>query len=202
MQRVRDAVAEIVDDLEMHQDKDVVLTEEITPEAEELPLAQLQRAEDRPTIGALRAEWQVGTPVLCIPGLGLLDEAAALMIAQLLKRAGIRARVEHADALSISRITGWDTEGVALICLCYVGNPSSAQIRYAVRRIRRRSSDTPVLITLLGRNTTEAAHTEFSDKGTLVEYSLRATVEKIFAIASDVTKTVELPRPAVQSAVA
>jgi predicted PurR-regulated permease PerM len=202
MQRVRDAVAEIVDDLEMHQDKDVVLTEEITPEAEELPLAQLQRAEDRPTIGALRAEWQGGTPVLCIPGLGLLDEAAALMIAQLLKRAGIRARVEHADALSISRITGWDTEGVALICLCYVGNPSSAQIRYAVRRIRRRSSDTPVLITLLGRNTTEAAHTEFSDKGTLVEYSLRATVEKIFAIASDVTKTVELPRPAVQSAVA
>jgi hypothetical protein len=124
------------------------------------------------------------------------------MIAQLLKRVGIRARVEHADALSISRITGWDTEGVALICLCYVGNPSSAQIRYAVRRIRRRSSDTPVLITLLGRNTTEPTHTEFSDKGTLVEHSLRATVEKIFAIASDVTKTVELPRLAVQSAVA
>ena len=124
------------------------------------------------------------------------------MIAQLLKRLGIRARVEHADALSISRITGWDTEGVALICLCYVGNPSSAQIRYAVRRIRRRTSDTPVLIALLGKSTTEAAHTEFSDKGALVEHSLRATVEKIFAIASDVTKIAESPRPAVQPAVA
>jgi hypothetical protein len=202
MQRVRDAVAEIVDDLETHQDKDAVLREEITPETGELPLAQLQRAEDRPTIGALQAEWQVGTPVLCIPGLGQLDEAAALMIAQLLKRLGIRARVEHADALSISRITGWDTEGVALICLCYVGNPSSAQIRYAVRRIRRRTSDTPVLIALLGKSTTEAAHTEFSDKGALVEHSLRATVEKIFAIASDVTKIAESPRPAAQPAVA
>ena len=132
MQRVRDAVAEIVDDLETHQDKDAVLREEITPKTGELPLAQLQRAEDRPSIGVLQAEWQTGTPVLCIPGLGQLDEAAALMIAQLLKRLGIGARVEHAEALSMSRITGWDTEGVALICLCYVGNPSSAQIRYAV----------------------------------------------------------------------
>ena len=126
MQRVRDAVAEIVDDLETHQDKDAVLREEITPKTGELPLAQLQRAEDRPSIGVLQAEWQTGTPVLCIPGFGQLDEAAALMIAQLLKRLGIGARVEHAEALSMSQITGWDTEGVALICLCYVGNPSSA----------------------------------------------------------------------------
>ena len=201
MQRVRDAVAEIVDDLETHQDKDAVLTQETTPEDGEQPLAQLQRAEDRPTLAALQAAWQVGIPVLCIPGLGQLDEAAALMIAQLLKRVGIRARVEHADALSISRITGWDTDGVALICLCYVGNPSSAQIRYAVRRIRRRTSDIPVLIALLG-NTTEAAHTEVSDNWGLVEHSLRGTVEKVLAMARGATKTPQSPRPAVQPAVA
>ena len=201
MQQVRDAVAEIVDDLETHQDKDAVLTQETTSETGELPLAQLQRAEDRPTIGALQAAWQVGIPVLCIPGLGQLDEAAALMIAQLLQRLGIRARVERADALSISRITGWDTDGVALICLCYVGNPSSAQIRYAVRRIRRRTSDIPVLIALLG-NTTEAAHTEVSDNWGLVEHSLRGTVEKVFAMARGATKIPESPRPAIQPAVA
>ncbi len=201
MQRVRDAVAEIVDDLETHQDKDAVLREDNAPKTGELPLAQLQRAEDRPGIGVLQAEWQAGTPVLCIPGLGQLDEAAALMIAQLLKRLGIGARVEHAEALSMSRITGWDTEGVALICLCYVGNPSSAQIRYAVRRIRRRTSDIPTLISLLG-NTTEAAHTDFSDNEGLVEHSLRGTVEKIFAMARDVTKIAEPAQPAVQPAIA
>jgi predicted PurR-regulated permease PerM len=201
MQRVRDAVAEIVDDLETHQDKDTVLREEITPKAGELPLAQLQRAEDRPGIGVLQAAWQAGTPVLCIPGRGQLDEAAALMIAQLLKRLGIGARVEHAEALSMSRITGWDTDGVALICLCYVGNPSSAQIRYAVRRIRRRTSEMPTLIALLG-NTTEAAHTEFSDNEGLVEHSLRGAVEKIFSLARDVTKIAEPPQPAVQAAIA
>src|ERR1700679_2694274 len=103
------------------------------------------------------------------------------MIAHLLKRLGIRARVEHADALSISRITGWETEGTALICLCYVGNPSSAQIRYALRRIRRRTPDMPTMIALLG-NTTEPVPNEVSDNEEFVQHSLRGTVEKIFAI--------------------
>ena len=189
MQRVRDAVAEIVDDLEMHEDKDEVLREEIAPKIGELPLAQLEKAEGRPSMGVLREEWQSGTPVLCIPGLGLLDEAAALMIAQLLKRLGIGARVEHAEALSMARIAGWDTKGIALICVCYVGNPSSAQIRYAIRRIRRRTSDTPTLIALLG-NTAEMANKEFSDSEEIVRHSLRATVETIFATARDVSKIV------------
>jgi predicted PurR-regulated permease PerM len=189
MQRVRDAVAEIVDDLETHEDKDEVIREEITPKIGELPLAQLQRAEGRASIGALREEWQAGTPVLCIPGLGPLDEAAALMVAQLLKRLGIGARVEHAEALSMARIGGWDTKGIALICLCYVGNPSSAQIRYAVRRIRRRTSETPTLIALLG-DTIDVANEDLSEnKG--ISHSLRATVEKIFATARDVSKIAE-----------
>ena len=42
MQRVRDAVAEIVDDLETHQDKDAVLTQETTPENGEQPLASFK----------------------------------------------------------------------------------------------------------------------------------------------------------------
>jgi predicted PurR-regulated permease PerM len=201
MQRVRDAVEEIVDELETHEDNEEVLREEITPKTGELPLAQLQRAEGRPSIGVLREEWQAGTPVLCIPGLDLLDEAAALMIAQPLKRLGIGARVEHAEALSISRITGWDTKGTALICLCYVGNPSSAQIRYALRRIRRRTPDTPTMIALLG-NTTEPVPNEFSDNEEFVQHSLRGTVEKIFAIARDATKIAEPPQSTAQQQIA
>ena len=56
-------------------------------------------------------QWRTKQPVLCIPGLGLLDEAAALMVAQLIEREGIGARVEQADALSISRIFSLDTKG-------------------------------------------------------------------------------------------
>jgi len=197
MQRVRDAVAEIVDDLGTHEDKAEVLTEEVAPKVGDSPLAQLERAETRPTAGVLREGWQTGTPVLCIPGLGLLDEAAALMIAQLLNRRGVGARVEHAEALSMSRIMGWDTKGIALVCLCYVGNPSAAQIRYAVRRIGRRTSDIPILIALLGAaaETKTIGVLEHED---FVQHSLRATVEKILAIASDVSEKAEPLQPAFQ----
>jgi predicted PurR-regulated permease PerM len=183
MQRVRDAVAEIVDDLSTHEDKDEVLTEDVAPNTES-PLARLERAEAQPTVVAFRKEWRTGTPVLCIPGLGLLDEAAALMIAQLLSRRGIGARVEHAEALSMSRIMGWDIKGVALVCLCYVGAPSSAQVRYAARRIRRRTSAIPTLIALLGAPA-EMKTSDIPEHEEFVQHSLSETVEKILEIACD-----------------
>jgi hypothetical protein len=61
-----------------------------------------------------------------------------MMIAHLLERRGINARSEPAGALSMSRLTSWNSEDVDLVCLYYVQSTSSAQIRYAVRRIRRR----------------------------------------------------------------
>ncbi|MGB7040212.1 MAG: AI-2E family transporter [Xanthobacteraceae bacterium] len=187
MQRVRDAVAEIVDDLGTHVDKDEVLTEDVASNTVESPLARLERAEAQPIVGAFRKEWQTGTPVLCIPGLGLLDEAAALMIAQLLNRRGIGARVEHAEALSMSRIMGWDIKGVALVCLCYVGAPSSAQVRYAVRRIRRRTSEIPTLIALLGASA-EMKTSDILEREEFVQHSLSATVDRILAIANDASE--------------
>ena len=65
---------------------------------------------------------------MCIPGIGPLDEAAAIVLAQLVERQGIGARAEQADALSMSRIFSLDAKDVVLICLCYVGNATCAQI--------------------------------------------------------------------------
>ena len=72
------------------------------------------------------------------------------MVAQLTERQGIGARAEQASALSMSRIFAWETEDVALICLCYIEDVSPAQIRYAIRRIRRRVPDVPILVALFG----------------------------------------------------
>jgi len=88
--------------------------------------------------------------VLCIPGLGQLDEAMALILAQLIERQGIGARPESADALSMSRIFSLDTKDVALVCLCYVANPTSAQIRYAIRRLRRKAPEAFILVSMIG----------------------------------------------------
>jgi hypothetical protein len=184
--RIRDSVAELVDDLGDHQDKLVAPGPEDTDDAA-TPLAQLDAAEKSPgpLVRELPPRWRTQKPVLCIPGLGLLDETVALMVAQLVERQGIGARAEQADALSMARVFGLDTKEVALICLCYVENATSAQVRYAVRRLRRKAPNAFILVALVGAadNLDEQAVREFGDVG-LVKPSLTETVERILEASS------------------
>jgi hypothetical protein len=130
-------------------------------------------------------QWRTGKPVLCIPGLSLLDEAVALMIAQLLERQSIGARVEKADALSMSRIFSLDTKDVALVCLCYIENATAAQIRYAIRRLRRKAPEAIILVTLVGNtdSMTSSIGQQTSNPFDYVERSLGETVSRIVTIA-------------------
>ena len=184
MRHIRDAVAEIVDDLGAHEDEPQAENQSQDEEdaaAAQSPLAQLERSEAA-AAQPLPERWRTGKPVLCVPGAGLLDEAAAMIIAQLVERRGIGARAEQADALSMSRIFSLDTTGLALICVCYVGAVSVAQVRYAVRRIRRTAPDAIILVALLGDGA------QAGDAGTdpdVVRGSLRAAVDRIVAIAND-----------------
>ena len=131
---------------------------------------------------------------MCFPGVGLLDEAAARMLAHLVEREGIGVRAEPADALSMSRISAWDPAGVALVCLCYVEDATPAQIRYAVRRIRRKAPDVTILVALLGRSPQVDGQALPAD-AEVVQDSLRATIEKIRAIAVGSAEKPGLPRP-------
>jgi len=160
--------------------------------AELSPLAQLEKAEGTPEMTVLPERWRNGHPVLCIPGLGLLDEAAAILVAQLVERRGIGARSERADALSLSRILSLDTKDVALICLCYVGNATPAQIGYAVRRVRRKAPDAFILISLFG-NATSIDGLDQDDNTEVAVQSLQATVERIVAVAIRLDAECDLP---------
>jgi predicted PurR-regulated permease PerM len=192
MSHIRDAVAEIIDDLGGHEDAVVA-----SPEASagdggggceaDTPLAQLGKAEEQPSSSKrqLPERWRTQKPVLCIPGLGLLDETVALMVAQLVERQGIGARAEQADALSMARIFSLDTNDVALVCLCYVENATSAQIRYAIRRLRRKAPNAFILVSLLGAadGLDAEAVREFANVG-LARQSLAETVERILRESS------------------
>jgi len=186
MQRIRDAVAEIVDDLSGHEDK----REAAAVTEDDSPLAHISKAEaaETPKNAApeLPEHWRTDTPVLCIPGAGLIDEAAAITLAQLIKRCGIDARAKEADALSMSKIFALDTKGVALVCLCYLENATQAQVRYAVRRIRRKAPESYILVSLLNgtEKTEDAEGLQLPPRAGLVHDSLADTLRKILEVAS------------------
>ena len=79
--------------------------------------------------------------------------AAAILVAQLAERRGIGARSEQPGALSLSRILSLDTKNVVLICLCYIGTATSAQIGYAIRRVRRKAPGAFIVVSLFGNAT-------------------------------------------------
>ncbi len=177
---IRDAVADIVDDLSDHKDSPKLVAD-----------AQAQTNAARESVPGtareLTGQGRTGKPVLCIPGLGLIDEALAMILAQLLERRGVDARAEEAGAWSKSRVASLDVKDVALICLCYMETPSPAQIHFAIRRLRRKAPAAIILIALLGATSAveDEEVVQTLVKLDLIKSTLHATVERILAIAAD-----------------
>jgi len=141
--KIRDAVQEFASNISEQDERpppkvgpttDVEATSAIEGVAADAPYESLRilRKEDLP------AEWQGEHPVLCVAGRNPIDEAAAIMLAQLTGAHGLSARVEAAEALSTANIFRLETDGVAIVCLVYMDTSSPAHMRYSVRRLRRK----------------------------------------------------------------
>jgi predicted PurR-regulated permease PerM len=77
-------------------------------------------------------------PVLCIGARTPLDDAAALMLASLLKKFGLPARALDSEAVSAAHIVSLASAAPKLVVISYLGiGGSAAQVRYLVRRLRR-----------------------------------------------------------------
>jgi predicted PurR-regulated permease PerM len=191
MLRVRDAVAEIVDDLSAYKDNSDEVAAVGIDAKTDAPLAHIRSAEESLGLAEeIPINWRTGKPVLCIPGIGPLDEAFTLIVAQSIERQEIGVRAEQWDALSVSRVFSLDTDGIELVCLCYLANVTSAQIRYSVRRLRRKAPNAFILVTFAGEATNVDMKTAFQP-GARVEFvqqSLRETVAKVLAIATGSSK--------------
>ncbi|MET1045787.1 MAG: AI-2E family transporter [Hyphomicrobium sp.] len=140
--RIRDSVKELVSDLSDQDDRRAP-SGELTTDAEASSAVESvsdSAEDDLPVLGkeALPSQWQAEHPVLCIAGRSLLDEAAAIMLAQLSTAHGLAARVEGAEALSTTNIFRLDITGVAAVYLVYLDAEAPAHMRYAVRRLRRK----------------------------------------------------------------
>jgi predicted PurR-regulated permease PerM len=179
---IRDAVADIVDDLSDHKDIPKPAGEAVAE-----ALTNVARESPFETARELAGQGRIGKLVVCIPGLSLIDEALAMILTQLLERRGVDARAEEAGAWSKSRVAALDVKDVALICLCYMETPSAAQIHFAVRRLRRKAPAAIILIALLGETSAvddeEVVHALV--KLDLIKSTLHATVERILAITAE-----------------
>ena len=145
--RILSTVNEIIDDLETHEDQAVSVVQFPNTESNLAKLATTELGENGVLIPKnLRSP----RAVLCIPGDGKLDEAAALVLAQVLRRKGVGAVAELADALSMSKFFALDLSEVLWICVCYVNHPSNAKVQYAVRRLQKKHQGGSVLVALLG----------------------------------------------------
>jgi hypothetical protein len=80
--------------------------------------------------------WRGPCPVLCVSSRGPFDEAATLMLSQILGQHGLAAQVVSMAALRQGERPAV-TEGIALVCFSYLEPISLSQIRLNVRQARQ-----------------------------------------------------------------
>jgi hypothetical protein len=153
LEKIKASMQDLIDDLDEHDDKEPD-PKDAAESAATGPSRSEQDVPRHPAPGkivqdTLPPAWRGAAPVLCIAGRGPLDEAGASMLAQLLHKSGLTARVLPHEAASRHRIHTLEGDGVAMVCLCYLeigGTPS--HLRYLLRRLRQRLPHARLLVGL------------------------------------------------------
>ena len=146
LERMRDVVTELVQDLADHPDAEPALRRESEPGGYNPFHRRLGRRQE---VAAREVSpgWAEGTPVLCVAGRGILDEAAAAMLVQVLGKHGMGARLVPYRMASHSEIDTLDPATVAIVCVIRVeiaGSP--VHLRTLVRRLRNQIPDARILV--------------------------------------------------------
>src|ERR1700736_3160407 len=180
--RIKEAVEWVIDDLSDHGDALAPTLEEGANEVAALP-SVLSPEE-------LAPGWRE-TAVLCVAGRGSLDEAAAAMLAQLLEKHGIGARVVPSEAVSVANLVRLDVTGVQMACLSYLEPGNFTNARYLVRRLRRRLPQAKIVAGFwtLAAQEAEERDALAATRADCVVTSLRQAVEQIVNAAKEAAAT-------------
>lgn len=153
LERIQNSVAALVQDLDDQDDADPLPAAgeaaSIAPARDETALPKHPAPAGTAPPEGRPAEWRSETPILCIAGRGPFDAAVSEMLAQLLEKHGLGARVVEHEALSRVAIRHLDTSGIAMACVSYLeltGSPS--HLRHLVRRLRLPLPTQPLLLGL------------------------------------------------------
>jgi hypothetical protein len=205
LEKIQDAMLGLIQDLEAHDDVDPVLTDEEAKAAlvevagvarpeRETP-AQPAPEEQVDDDSILPEIWRTERSVLCIPGRGALDELAASMLAQLLRKHGLGAQAALADETSRAGIGRLETKDVAMVCVTYVeliGSPT--HMRYLLRRIRQRFPLSPILVGFWEPE--DAALADQTAQGTTGRTEVASSLPEAVRKCLEGARRVELGEPA------
>lgn len=183
LERISASIHSLIEDLDDYEDGPPSEPEsaDASNAATQDALPHPAGAEPAPTRLDFAPTWCGAAPVLCITGRGLLDEAAATMLAQLLNKQGVASRVVPNVATTRAAIGKLDMGEVAMVCICCLDvSGSVSHLRYLVRRLRwRLPPDVPILVGLWP-DEEEVSHDERLRAAVGADYyasSLRETVE-------------------------
>jgi hypothetical protein len=151
LEKIRDAVREFASDISDQDDRPparISLTTDAEASSAVESVPENAAHENLPVLAKenLGPDWQGEHPVLCVAGRSLVDEAAAIMLAQLSTAHGLAARAEGPEALSTANVFRLEASGVAIVCLIYLDASGPAHMRYSVRRLRRKLPNATIIL--------------------------------------------------------
>jgi len=126
-----DAIRETVDALIENLSEREDVPEGVQDEDEATPPLPNEGSEQLPE------SWR-GRPVLCAAGRSALDEAAAALLAHVVEKHGIGARVVSASDVSPTHLARLDVSGVQVMCVSYLDPGNYKNARYLVKRLKKR----------------------------------------------------------------
>jgi hypothetical protein len=132
---------------------------------------------------ALHGRWASPIPVICIAGRSPVDEAAALLLADLLIKHGLNTTAHGVDVLTSSNLFRLDLDATALVVLSCLDAGSGAHIRNLVRRIRRKAPHVSVLVALWGAEASEAEAVRATSRADLATTGIRGSVAACIGMA-------------------
>jgi predicted PurR-regulated permease PerM len=163
LENIHETVSEIIEDIASHETGEVRAPGE--PPARKAKIVNIDARK-------------LGKPVFCISGLGRLDDCAALIVADALKREGFNARVSGAN-------TEIDAGNANMICVCFLEEVSEARLSFTVRKFARRIPSATIVVCRLG-NQFEAEEQQSRDED--APHSLAAVIAAVAKSASVKTR--------------
>jgi predicted PurR-regulated permease PerM len=125
--------------------------------------------------------------IICVGARGSLDDVAAAILAQLLRRRGFGAQSLTSDDVTPNKLQHLDMAGVRIIVLSYMNQDSITHAKYLVRRLRRRAAAATLMLGFWSLTSDELAQRKVLDetRADFVMISLKDALEQLTAAMTD-----------------